>query len=176
MDVIEKVGETRTSLRRRRQALRVERTEAANEALRTENRVLRDQLARERSRLEMTLGASNRPKRRRFRRIFALAITAGGAYLVGTKTGRERSKKLRAWLSAKREILQADGPRAPREEAAGALVETGAAVERAADRVGDSLKETAEKAGDLANEAAQKTGDAVAESTARVGRRIVGAV
>ena len=174
MDVMEQAGNVRASVRRRRRDHRADRAEATNEALRTENRVLRDQLARERSALEMALAASGPRKPRRIRRLLPLVIAAGGAYVAGTKAGRERYDQMRAWLSGRRDTMLAGQPDALREEAAGALVETGAAMERTADRVGDTLKQKAEKAGDLANDAAQKTGDAVAEGTARAGRKIVG--
>lgn len=102
-----------------------------------------------------------------------MAVAAGGLYLVGSKTGREQFEKVRAWLSGRIDETLAGHTEALREETAGAVVETGAAMERAADRLGETLKEKAEVAGDLAREAVKKTGETVALGTARAGRKIV---
>jgi small-conductance mechanosensitive channel len=147
MDVIEQAGNVRASVQRRMRDHRDERLETTNQALRTENRALRDQLARERSTAEMAL-AGTAPRKHRIRRTLAVVIAAGGAYVAGTKAGRERYEQMRTWLSGTKEDL--------------------------ADHAGETLEQTAEKARDVANEIAQKTGDEAAETAARASRKIVG--
>ena len=142
MDVIEQAGNVRASVQRRRRDHRDERLEATNQDLRTENRALRDQLTRERSSAEMAL-AGSAPRKHRIRRTLALVIAAGGAYVAGTKAGRERYEQMRAWLSGTREEL-ADHADELREEAVGVWVDTGESMERTADRVGETLKQKAE--------------------------------
>jgi hypothetical protein len=171
MDVIEQAGNVRASVQRRRHDHRDERLEEANEALRTENRALRDQLARDRSGTEMVLAGST-PRTHRARRTLAVVIAAGAAYLALTKAGRERYGQMRAWLSGTKEELALNADEL-REDSAGAVGQTGASMERTADRAGETLKQAAAKAGHVANETAQKAGDRVAESAERAGRKIV---
>ena len=119
----------------------------------------------------MSTTSSNKPHR--IRMFLLMAITAGGAYVAGTKAGRERYKEMKAWLPGGNKEKLADQTQALREETAAALVETGAAVERRADRLGEALNEKAETAGGLAKGATKKTGEAVASTTAKAGRKIL---
>jgi hypothetical protein len=157
----------RDSLRRRRLDAKVRNVEAGSEALRSENRVLREQLSREHAALEMAL--TSRKKPHRIRRLAALSVAAAGAYVAGTKAGRERYDQLRTWLS--RKVPDRDEAGAIREETAAAVADAGAMMKRNAERVGDSMKQSAYRAGEAAKEIGERAGETVSDGASQAARR-----
>jgi hypothetical protein len=158
-------SDVRESLRRRRLEAKARGAEAGNEALRSENRVLREQLMREHAALEMALKPRKKPHR--IRRLATLSVAAAGAYVAGTKAGRERYDQLRSWLSRRGvpDLYESD---AIREEAAAAVADAGAMMARNAERVGDSMKQAASRAGDAAKEMGERTGETMSEGARKL--------
>jgi hypothetical protein len=164
-------SDVRDSLRRRRLEAKARGAEAGNEVLRSENRVLREQLMREHTALEMAL--TPRKKSHRIRRVATLGVAAAGAYVAGTKAGRERYDQLRSWLS-RRDFPNVDEADAIREEAAAAVADAGARLERNAERVGESMKQSAYRAGETAKEIGERTGETLSEAASQAARKLAG--
>ena len=89
---------------------RLDKASTDNERLRAENQVLRGELDRagkDRRRfldaLERAQATPRQPKKHRVRRVMTLALAAGGAYVAGTKAGRERYEQIRSWWDRARE-------------------------------------------------------------------------
>lgn len=89
---------------------RLDKASTDNERLRAENQVLRGELDRagkDRRRfldaLERVQATPRQPKKHRVRRVMTLALAAGGAYVAGTKAGRERYEQIRSWWERARE-------------------------------------------------------------------------
>jgi len=164
-------SDVRDSLRRRRLEAKARGAEAGNEALRSDNHVLREQLMREHEALEMAL--TPHKKTHRIRRLATLGVAAGGAYIAGTKAGRERYEQLRSWFS-RQDLPNAYEPDAIREDAAAAIADAGAKMERNAQRMGDSIKHSAYRAGDAAREIADRTGETMSEASSQTARKLAG--
>jgi hypothetical protein len=86
---------------------RVERLDEENDRLRTELRMTKSQLERERDRQQDVLDALNRASERKTKvtakprgGLLRLVIVGGTAYVFGTKAGRERYEQLRGWFSS----------------------------------------------------------------------------
>jgi hypothetical protein len=90
-----------------RNAKRVDHLGEENDRLRTELRMTRSQLDRERDRQQDVLDALNRASERKTKvtakprgGLLRLVIVGGAAYVFGTKAGRERYEQIRAWSSS----------------------------------------------------------------------------
>lgn len=89
-----------------RAAKRVGRLDEENDRLRTELRMTRSQLDRERERQQDVLDALNRASQRKTKvtakprgGVLRLVVVGGAAYVFGTKAGRERYEQIRSWSS-----------------------------------------------------------------------------
>lgn len=92
--------------RSRRDERRTARLDEENERLRTELRMTRSELDRERDRERGVIDALNRASGRKTKitakpggGLMRLVAVGGAAYIVGTKAGRGRDEPLRAWPS-----------------------------------------------------------------------------
>jgi hypothetical protein len=90
-----------------RNAKRVDRLDEENDRLRTELRMTRSQLERERHRERDVLDALNRASERKTKvtakprgGLLRLVVVGGAAYVLGTKAGRERYEQIRTWVSS----------------------------------------------------------------------------
>ena len=100
--VVERMNDLGDKARERRIESRMDKMDRENERLRGEVKILRDDLHEERGSLQQALEAlQKRPepvpktvkvvkKPRRTTRVVRTAIIGGGAYLLGTRAGRER--------------------------------------------------------------------------------------
>jgi hypothetical protein len=86
---------------------RVERLDEENDRLRTELRMTKSQLERERDRQQDMLDALNRASERKTKvtakprgGLLRLVIVGGTAYVFGTKAGRDRYEQIRGWVSS----------------------------------------------------------------------------
>jgi hypothetical protein len=86
---------------------RVERLDEENDRLRTELRMTKSQLERERDREQDVLDALNRASERKTKvtakprgGLLRLVIVGGTAYVFGTKAGRDRYEQIRGWASS----------------------------------------------------------------------------
>jgi hypothetical protein len=91
---------------------RVERLDEENDRLRTELRMTKSQLERERDRQQDVLDALNRASERKTKvtakprgGLLRLVIVGGTAYVFGTKAGRDRYEQIRAWASSMKDRL-----------------------------------------------------------------------
>ena len=88
---------------------RLDKTTTDNERLRAENVVLRNELDRATKDRTRFIDALERmqpspaPKRHRMRRVMTIAVAAAGAYVAGTKAGRERYEQIRSWWDQTRD-------------------------------------------------------------------------
>jgi hypothetical protein len=95
-----------------RNAKRVDRLDEENGRLRTELRMTRSELEREREREQSLLDALNRASERKTKvtanprgGLLRLIVVVGAAYIFGTKAGRERYDQISAWaVSTKRRL------------------------------------------------------------------------
>ena len=95
-----------------RNAKRVDRLDEENGRLRTELRMTRSELEREREREQSVLDALNRASERKTKvtakprgGLLRLIVVGGAAYVFGTKAGRERYDQISAWaVSTKRRL------------------------------------------------------------------------
>jgi hypothetical protein len=92
---------------------RVERLDEENDRLRTELRMTKSQLERERDRQQDVLDALNRASERKTKvtakprgGLLRLVIVGGTAYVFGTKAGRERYEQLRGWFSSMKDRMK----------------------------------------------------------------------
>ena len=86
---------------------RVERLDEENDRLRTELRMTKSQLERERDRQQDVLDALNRASERKTKvtakprgGLLRLVIVGGTAYVFGTKAGHDRYEQIRGWVSS----------------------------------------------------------------------------
>ena len=86
---------------------RVERLDEENDRLRTELRMTKSQLEREREREQDVLDALNRASERKTKvtakprgGLLRLVIVGGTAYVFGTKAGRDRYEQIRGWATS----------------------------------------------------------------------------
>ena len=98
-----------------RNAKRVDRLDEANDRLRTELRMTRSELEREREREQHSvLDALNRASERKTKvtakprgGLLRLIVVGGAAYIFGTKAGRERFDQISAWAVSTKDRLTA---------------------------------------------------------------------
>jgi hypothetical protein len=87
---------------------KLEKADRERERLRTENQLMRERIEQTDTELSRALAAIDemakidgrteaRPRRHRIRKLFVLGATAGSAYVMGSKAGRERYESLRRW-------------------------------------------------------------------------------
>jgi hypothetical protein len=95
-----------------RNAKRVDRLDEENDRLRTELRMTKSQLERERDRQHDVLDALNRASERKTKvtakprgGLLRLVLVGGTAYIFGTKAGRERYEQIRSWSSSMKDRL-----------------------------------------------------------------------
>ena len=106
-----KIGEMTDRVRERRMEGRVDDLDRENLKLKTEVRELRGELDHERSMLEDALqGLRERPtptvvKKKRRGGLIRTAVIGGGAYLLGTRAGRERYDQIVGWVERKRDDM-----------------------------------------------------------------------
>jgi hypothetical protein len=100
----EKLSERWRSIRNTK---RVTRLDEENDRLRTELRMTRSQLDRERDRQQDVLDALNRASERKTKvtakprgGLLRLAVVGVIAYIVGTRAGRDRYEQIRRWSSS----------------------------------------------------------------------------
>ena len=86
---------------------RVERLDEEADGLRTELRMTKSELERERDRQQDVLDALNRASERKTKvtakprgGLLRLVIVGGTAYVFGTKAGRDRYEQIRGWFSS----------------------------------------------------------------------------
>jgi len=100
----DRITDVAERIRDRRAAARLENTEHENDVLRTELRALRADASRQRAEREELMdvlkdgGAvrTNSPSRRGG--LLRLLIIGGGAYVLGTRAGRERYDQITEWF------------------------------------------------------------------------------
>jgi hypothetical protein len=143
------------SVKNRRIEERNDRMERDIERLRVENQTLKEEIDRDRDRLSKVLGslesttAKAGSKPHRIRRLITLTATAGGAYVVGTRAGRERYEQIRQWWSQ----MQDRSPLSDAREAGQEWVDrAGSAVEDAGARASDAIQTASQKATDKIEE------------------------
>ena len=114
MDIGSSTTMSRMSSRWRsmRDAKRVDRLDEENDRLRTELRMTRTQLDRERERQHVVLDALNRVSERKTKvtakprgGLVRLVLVGGAAYVFGTKAGRERYEQIKAWSSSMKDRM-----------------------------------------------------------------------
>lgn len=86
---------------------RAERLDEENDRLRSELRMTKSQLERERDRQQDVLDALNRASERKTKvtakprgGLLRLVVVGGTAYVFGTRAGRERYEQIRSWFSS----------------------------------------------------------------------------
>ncbi len=106
------IGRMSSRWRSMRDAKRVDRLDEENDRLRTELRMTRSQLDRERERQHDVLDALNRASERKTKvtakprgGLLRLVIVGGAAYVFGTKAGRERYEQIKAWSSSMKDRM-----------------------------------------------------------------------
>ncbi|MGH2530030.1 MAG: hypothetical protein ACRDH0_11980 [Actinomycetota bacterium] len=106
MNLTNRMERVRAGAIQRMADLKAERAEAENRELKTENRLLRDELSESRSERQRVLDlldkaqfTVNEPRKRRFR-LFRLLAAAGAIYAVGTSTGA--FDRIRPWMDRMR--------------------------------------------------------------------------
>ena len=97
-----------------RNSKRVDRLDEENGRLRTELRVTRSELEREREREQSVLDALNRASERKTKvtakprgGLLRLIVVGGAAYIFGTRAGRERFDQISAWAVSTKDRLTA---------------------------------------------------------------------
>ena len=98
----------------KRNAKRVDRLDEENDRLRSELRMTRSELERERDREQSVLDALNRASERKTEitakprgGLLRLIVVGGAAYFLGTKAGRERYDQIIAWAVSTKDRLTA---------------------------------------------------------------------
>ena len=149
MDLKERTMALTESVKNRRIEDRNDRMERDIERLRVENQALKEEIDRDRDRLSKVLGSLESTtvkagsKSHRIRRLFTLTAAAGGAYVVGTKAGRERYEQIRQWWLKMRDR----SPLSDAREAGQEWVDkAGSAVEDAGARASDAIQTASQKA------------------------------
>jgi len=160
MDITGRMERVRSGARQRMMEMKTDRAESQNDQLKAENRVLRDELAENRSERQRVLDLLDRaqftmeePKKRRFR-VFRLLLAAGAIYAVGTRTGA--FDRVKGWVNEMRgqmDEMAAQGT----EKAAEAGYKMGDVVEHTGRKI-QKAGERVEQAGDRMEQSAKETG------------------
>ena len=160
MDITGRMERVRSGARQRMTEMKADRAESQNDQLKAENRVLRDELAENRSERQRVLDLLDRaqftmeePKKRRFR-VFRLLLAAGAIYAVGTRTGA--FDRVKGWVNEMRgqmDEMAAQGS----EKAADAGYKMGDVVEHTGRKI-QKAGEGAEEASDRMEQSAKETG------------------
>lgn len=109
-DVRQKMGDAADRVRERRMEGRLDDLDRENVRLRTEVSQLRGDLDHERSLVNDAMsGLRAKPtvvKKKRRGGFVRTVIVAGGAYLLGSRAGRERYDQIMGWVDRKREEMK----------------------------------------------------------------------
>ena len=109
--VAERLSDLGDRARERRMESRIDKIDRENERLKSEVQVLREDLAEERTALQRALDAFSKrdtvtiKKPRRFR-LVRTAVIGGGAYLLGTRAGRERYDQIMSRMRSAKDNVQ----------------------------------------------------------------------
>ena len=160
MDITGRMERVRSGARQRMMEMKTDRAESQNDQLKAENRVLRDELAENRSERQRVLDLLDKaqftmeePRKRRFR-VFRLLLAAGAIYAVGTRTGA--FDRVKGWINEMRgqmDEMAAQGTEKASEAGykMGDVVEhTGRKIQKAGERVeqaGDRMEQSAKEIG-----------------------------
>ena len=105
--VVERVNDLGEKARERRMETRLDKVDRENDRLKGEVKLLRDDLHEERGSLQHALDALKAQetvtvvkKPRRTSRLLRTAVIGGGAYLLGTRAGRERYDQIMARVNS----------------------------------------------------------------------------
>ena len=105
--VVERVNDLGDRARERRMETRLDKVDRENDRLKGEVKLLRDDLHEERGSLQQALDALKAQetvtvvkKPRRTSRLLRTAVIGGGAYLLGTRAGRERYDQIMARVNS----------------------------------------------------------------------------
>ena len=135
MDITGRMERVRSGARQRMMEMKTDRAESQNDQLKAENRVLRDELAENRSERQRVLDLLDKaqftmeePKKRRFR-VFRLLLAAGAIYAVGTRT--RAFDRVKGWINEMR----------------GQMDEVAAQGTEKASEAGDPMEQTAKETG-----------------------------
>jgi len=160
MDITGRMERVRSGARQRMTEMKADRAESQNDQLKAENRVLRDELAENRSERQRVLDLLDRaqftmeePKKRRFR-AFRLLLAGGAIYAVGTRTGA--FDRVKGWVNEMRgqmDEMAAQGT----EKAAEAGYKMGDVVEHTGRKI-QKAGEGVEEAGGRMEQSAKETG------------------
>jgi hypothetical protein len=108
-DARQKMGDMTDRMRERRMEGRLDDLDRENVRLRTEVSQLRSDLDHERSLLSDAMGGLSRKptvvKKKRRGGLLRTALVGGGAYLLGTRAGRERYDQIMGWVDRKRQAM-----------------------------------------------------------------------
>ena len=101
MEIKDRAISARDSFTRKRLEHKLDGVREDNTELSVENKALEERSRQDREELDRILGALERVtekgKRHRVRSLAALAVAAGGAYVMGAKAGRERFDQIKGW-------------------------------------------------------------------------------
>ncbi len=113
MRITDRIGDVTERLEMRRLETKTDKLDRENDRLRGELRLTREELAAERdSRGEFLNTIKSMPKAttkvkvKKKPGLMRLAIVGGGAYVLGTRAGRERYDQLKSWASDARNRVQ----------------------------------------------------------------------
>lgn len=119
MRVADRVSDVADRVQTRRLESKRETLDRDNERLRTELRTARDELERERSARDELLDAMKKRNgtvkadkikvKKKKGGFLRLLLVGGGAYVLGTKAGRERYEQMRSWASDMRDKAKGSG-------------------------------------------------------------------
>lgn len=113
MRITDRIGDVTERLEMRRLETKTDKLDRENDRLRGELRLTREELAAERdSRGEFLNTIKSMPKAttkvkvKKKPGLLRLAVVGGGAYVLGTRAGRERYDQLKSWASDARNRVQ----------------------------------------------------------------------
>lgn len=105
MEIKERAIGARDAMTRKRLEHKLSSAREENAELSHEKKALQEQARHDHDELDTILdalkGVALNGKRHRFRRLTAIAVAAGGAYVMGAKAGRERFDQISGWWSAR---------------------------------------------------------------------------
>ncbi|HEX6130488.1 MAG TPA: hypothetical protein VF044_02100 [Actinomycetota bacterium] len=104
MKITDRIGDVTEKMQARRLEMKSETLDRENERLRAEMRAVREELEQEReTRTELldTLRSMPKGKVKVKKRggMLRMLVVGGGAYVLGTRAGRERYEQIRSWAS-----------------------------------------------------------------------------
>lgn len=145
MEIIDQMGQVKDRIRRDRSEREMQDVRRENLRLKTEARLLQDELEHDRgdvARLLSTIERTNAGKSHRFRRIVTLAGAATGAYVLGAKAGRQRYEDIRGAASSA--ISMVRGLRNRADQAVDEAQTVAGRISDAGQVIGDTVRAVAE--------------------------------